>query len=140
MKISKLAIVPVVALLLAPLTSVYSADKSGQRAVQNDRMQQSDRLKDYDRDRDRDRLHDGSCNGDATCEKLKQRDRDRVKSQDHLGVDIYGSDKMNEGELNQYRNRIEGAKSEQERNQIRMQHQEEIRTREQDQSGMLDEE
>jgi len=135
---SKLILVPVVALLLAPLTSVYSGEKSGQRAVQNDRMSQSDRLKDYDRDRDR--LRDGSCNGDAACEKLKQRGRDRVKSQDNSGVGIYGSEKMTEGELKQYRNRIDGANSEEERNQIRMQHQNEMRAREQDQSGNLDDE
>jgi hypothetical protein len=89
-----------------------------------DRIHQLDRqyqAGDMDRDRDRDRVRDG--------DKDRYRYRDRDRDNDGMGGKIYGAALMTEQERELYRKRVHNAETEQQRNEIRMQHQKEMRER-----------
>jgi len=139
----RIAISILVALMLA-LTSVssYAGQGQGGGGAPADRAQQVDRDRTYDRDRmqDRDRIDvpDQKRDRDRDQDKVhdpdqdQARDRDRIHVQDPLSLkakDIYGSDLMTEGELNQYRKQLKKANSVQAREQFQAQHEEKMQQR-----------
>ena len=86
-----------------------------------DRMHDRDQDQDRDMDRDMDRMHDGDQDRDM--------DRDMDGQQDGLGGVIYGSALMTEQERAQYREEMKAAKTEQEREEIRLQHHSKMQAR-----------
>ncbi|AEP30082.1 hypothetical protein [Brumicola nitratireducens] len=107
---------------LTPFTSEaqqeQNRDKDKEKRV--DREYQSDRNLDraQDRDRDKDREQDRDADRD--------RDRDREHFNDGMGGVIFGAQQMTEQERASYRQRIKTAASEQQRMQIRAEHQKQI--------------
>jgi hypothetical protein len=91
------------------------ADRGSQQ-----RDQQVDRTRDTARDRDRDVARDRDRDKDAT----KLRDRDRVRD-----ADIYGAELMTVQERDQYRQRLQSAKNDQEWARLRAEHEQQIRAR-----------
>jgi hypothetical protein len=77
----------------------------------------------YAADQDRDRLRDQDRL--QTPDQTRDQDRLRTRDQDQ----IYGSQLMTQEERNVYRNRMRAAKTEQEREQIRNEHHEQMKVR-----------
>ena len=63
--------------------------------------------------------------------EMKSRDHNREQYEDGMGEIIYGGWTMTEQERNSYREQLEAATSVEQRNEIRMKHQEQIHLREQ---------
>jgi hypothetical protein len=110
MKFSKSIILLVVALLSASSYQVFAQERDKDRDNDKDRARQLERDHQVNRDMDR------------------YRDRDRFN--DGMGGVIYGAELMTERERTHYREQLQTASSEQQRNQIRLQHQKEIQSRE----------
>jgi hypothetical protein len=109
MKYSKSVYLLIMTLLSSASYQVFSQerdkDKDKQRTQQVERLHKTDRG--MDRNWDRDRLHDG------------------------FGGSIYATELMTDKERLRYREKLQMASSEQERNNIRQQHQKEMELREQ---------
>lgn len=95
-------------------------DKDKEQRV--DREYQSERNLDRAQDRDRDKDRDTNRDGDRD----RDRDRDRDQMNDGMGGVIFGAQQMTEQERASYRQRIKTAASEQQRKQIRAEHQKQI--------------
>jgi hypothetical protein len=73
----------------------------------------------------------GALAGSAAMAQDQTRDRDQTSDQIRDG-DIYGSQMMTTQERNEYRNRMQAAKTTQEREQIRAEHHERMKVRAKD--------
>lgn len=73
-----------------------------------------------DQTRDKDQLHT------QDKDKIQDQDRDRTRLQDDQ---IYGKQLMTQQELNQYRAKVQAAKTKQERSRIESQHRAEMQSR-----------
>ncbi len=93
-------------------------DKSKEERI--DREHQSDR----NMDRTQDRMRDKEI--DKTRDMQRDRDRQREQMNDGMGGVIFGSEEMTEQERKSYRQRLKAATSEQQRMQIRAEHQKQI--------------
>ena len=109
MKFSKPIYLLAITLLSSTSYNGYAQDKDKNRNRHVEREHQvsqgMDRFRDIDRDRDRDRVNDG------------------------MGGEIRGSEYMTTHERERYKKRLQTVNSEQERSEIREQHQKEIKSR-----------
>ena len=77
--------------------------------------------KDQDRTRDQDRVQ--------TPDKDQTRDQDRLRTRDKTQDQVYGSQLMTQEERSAYRTQMRNAKTQEEREQIRKEHHEQMKTR-----------
>lgn len=137
----------------------HQSDRTMDRDQDRDRTREQDKPGDRERDRFNDDVGGTIYGGElmtaqdrsrykeqlktATSEQLRNeirsqhqkamqlREQNKSQHQDGLGGIIYGSGLMTEQERNHYREQLKTAKSEQQRNEIRLQHQKEMNLREQ---------
>ncbi len=131
--VATLAVGALVAVPAIALAQNNSGNRNGADAQQRAQVERVQR----DVDRDRIRLQDRTG--------VQQHDRDRIQDRskapdDRLQAEerIYGNDLMSEQERLQYRERLMNAASEQEREQIKAQHKEEIQVRARNRNIQLD--
>ena len=99
---------------------------SGGSSMNMDRMEHRDRDMEQIRDRDRERDQDGD--DDDRFKKQKQyREMEQERNQDNTA--IYGGKLMTDQERNRYREQLRNAGSDEEREQLMMQHREMIEQR-----------
>ena len=146
-----LSISIILASMLA-LTFITVDAQQGQGGGSGDRDQQMDRDydrdmdrdRDYDRDMDQDRDYDRDMDQDRDRDQLtghdqdQDQDRDRVQDRDRLHVtdpasmrddDIYGSARMSEEELKQYRNQLMNMETVEAREQYQTKHEAKMQER-----------
>lgn len=75
-----------------------------------------------DQTRDKDQLH----TQDKDKDKIQDQDRDQTRLQDNQ---IYGKSLMTQQEINQYRSKVQAAKTKQERSRIESQHRTQMQSR-----------
>lgn len=113
-------------------------DKNRDRVHQLEREHQVDRTMDRDQDRDRTREQDQTRDQDRDRIKEQDQTRDKDRFNDDMGGAIYGGELMTEQERSRFREQLKTATSEQERNEIRLQHQKTMELREQNKSQYQD--
>jgi len=160
MKFSKPICLLAITLLSSASYNGFAQDKDKNRAAQVERehrvSQDMDRKMDREMDRKMDRKMDDSEfmttqeqerykerlqaeNSEQERSKIREQYQKEMKSRDHnreqyedgMGEIIYGGWTMTEQERNSYREQLEAATSVEQRNEIRMKHQEQIHLREQ---------
>lgn len=160
MKFSKPICLLAITLLSSASYNGFAQDKDKNRAAQVERehrvSQDMDRKMDREMDRKMDRDMDDSEfmttqeqerykerlqaeNSEQERSKIREQYQKEMKSRDHnreqyedgMGEIIYGGWTMTEQERNSYREQLEAATSVEQRNEIRMKHQEQIHLREQ---------
>ncbi len=160
MKFSKPICLLAITLLSSASYNGFAQDKDKNRAAQVERehrvSQDMDRKMDREMDREMDRDMDDSEfmttqeqerykerlqaeNSEQERSKIREQYQKEMKSRDHnreqyedgMGEIIYGGWTMTEQERNSYREQLEAATSVEQRNEIRMKHQEQIHLREQ---------
>lgn len=158
MKFSKLICLLAITLLSSASYNGFAQDKDKNRAAQVERehrvSQDMNREMDMDRDMNRDmddsefmttqeqdrykeRLQAENSEQERSKireqhqKEMKSRDRNREQYEDGMGEIIYGGWKMTKQERNSYREQLDAATSVEQRNEIRMKHQEQIHLREQ---------
>jgi hypothetical protein len=83
-----------------------------------------------DRDRVRQLDRDQQVDLDISRDRDRDRDQDRDRFRDGIGGTIYGGELMTEQERNRYREQLKNAESEGQRNEIRLQNQKKMQSRE----------
>lgn len=160
MKFSKPICLLAITLLSSASYNGFAQDKDKNRAAQVERehrvSQDMDRKMDREMDRKMDRDMDDSEfmttqeqerykerlqaeNSEQERSKIREQYQKEMKSRDHnreqyedgMGEIIYGGWTMTEQDRNSYREQLEAATSVEQRNEIRMKHQEQIHLREQ---------
>lgn len=156
MKFSKPICLLAITLLSSASYNGFAQDKDKNRAAQVERehrvSQDMDRKMDREMDRDMDdsefmttqeqerykeRLQAENSEQERSKireqyqKEMKSRDHNREQYEDGMGEIIYGGWTMTEQERNSYREQLEAATSVEQRNEIRMKHQEQIHLREQ---------
>lgn len=160
MKFSKPICLLAITLLSSASYNGFAQDKDKNRAAQVERehrvSQDMDRKMDREMDRKMDRDMDDSEfmttqeqerykerlqaeNSEQERSKIREQYQKEMKSRDHnreqyedgMGEIIYGGWTMTEQDRNSYREQLEAATSVEQRNEIRMNHQEQIHLREQ---------
>ena len=158
MKFSKPICLLAITLLSSASYNGFAQDKDKNRAAQVERehrvSQDMNREMDMDRDMNRDmddsefmttqeqdrykeRLQAENSEQERSKireqhqKEMKSRDRNREQYEDGMGEIIYGGWKMTKQERNSYREQLDAATSVEQRNEIRMKHQEQIHLREQ---------
>ena len=156
MKFSKPICLLAITLLSSASYNGFAQDKDKNRAAQVERehrvSQDMDRKMDRKMDRDMDdsefmttqeqerykeRLQAENSEQERSKireqyqKEMKSRDHNREQYEDGMGEIIYGGWTMTEQERNSYREQLEAATSVEQRNEIRMKHQEQIHLREQ---------
>lgn len=127
-----IAISILVASVLAfmPVSSHAGQGKGGGASA--DRARQVDHDRTYDRDRLQDRTRLDVPDRDRDMDKQQDRDQDRIHMQDPSTIkdsEIYGSGLMTGAELNQYRDQLKKATTEQARGQFQTQHEAQMQER-----------
>ncbi len=156
MKFSKPICLLAITLLSSASYNGFAQDKDKNRAAQVEREHRVSQDMDRKMDREMDRKMDDSEfmttqeqerykerlqaeNSEQERSKIREQYQKEMKSRDHnreqyedgMGEIIYGGWTMTEQERNSYREQLEAATSVEQRNEIRMKHQEQIHLREQ---------
>jgi len=152
MKFSKPICLLAITLLSSASYNGFAQDKDKNRAAQVERehrvSQDMDRKMDRDMDdsefmttqeqeRYKERLQAENSEQERSKireqyqKEMKSRDHNREQYEDGMGEIIYGGWTMTEQDRNSYREQLEAATSVEQRNEIRMNHQEQIHLREQ---------
>jgi hypothetical protein len=121
-----------------------SRDSSRDREIDRDRFNDmgddfygSEFMTTYEGERYKERLQAASSERERSeireqhQKEMKSRNRNREQYEDDMGEIIYGGGQMTEQERNRYREELEAATSIEQRNNIKMKHQEQIHLREQ---------
>jgi hypothetical protein len=128
----------IVALMMAAASQAYAQGGQGQHQQREPTQAGPERAhgeQQVDRDRDQDRAAD----------RTQDRDRDQTRDQLHVqdtaqirDQDIYGSSLMSTTEREQYRQRLQSAKTDQQWARLRMQHQEQMQARARTQNATVE--
>lgn len=105
------------------------------RQTDMDRVQDRDRMMDRDLSKDRDMARDQDRDRDRDVLSDKDRDRDRLQQQDRDR--IHASELMTAQERTQYMNQLRALRTEQERVQFRVDHQQKMQQRAKEQNAKL---
>lgn len=130
-----------ICLLVTVLLSVGSYQVMAQATDQDKGKggsRQQDRERQIDRDMARDQTRDREQDRSRDQDRARDQDRDRDRLHDGIGGIIYASELMTEQERNRYRQQLKTATSEQQRNEIRLQHQNEMHSRARDRAEYQD--
>ncbi len=132
--------------ILAACIAAGPASAQGQQGQQDrsrdrthepdmDRVQDRDQMMDRDLSKDRDLARDQDRDRDRDMLSDKDRDQDRLRQQDRDR--IYASELMTSQERTQYMNQLRSLRTEQERLQFRLEHQQTMQQRAKEQNAKL---
>jgi len=116
---------PVLALVgVVGITSLTSYTAAAQQEQSRDKNKEQRVDREYQADRNMDRAQDRTRDMEGDGDRDRDRDRDRMS--DGMGGIIFGAQEMTEQERKSYRQRLKTATSEQQRMQIRAEHQQQL--------------
>ena len=123
------------ATLVFASTAMAQGPQGGQQGGQQQRQQagqqqrQAERAMSQDRVMDQERMQ--TREQDRTQDRTQDRDQDQIRQHASAGQGegIYGGNLMTVQERNQYRDQLGGLKTEQERNEFKARHQEQMQSR-----------
>lgn len=122
--------------ILAACLATVSASAQGQQG-QQDRARDRTHEPDMDRVQDRDRMMDRDLSKDRDMARDQDRDRDRDRLRQQDRDRIYASELMTSQERTQYMNQLRALRTEEERLQFRLEHQQTMQQRAKDQNKKL---